>query len=66
MTRTPPPEYIHTRATQLQAALDNRDGDTAAAILRLIDTDGYPDLAHTLSRGLIEAGLRDMATRGTR
>ncbi len=56
----PSPEYLTRRLTQISAALSQRDGAVAVAIINLIVADGYPEAAATIARELVERGLNNM------
>lgn len=59
----PSVEYVQRRFDQLEAALDQHDGDLAVSIIKLIEADGYPDLAKQIIDGLIEKGLENLVAR---
>ncbi len=62
----PTEAYIRDRMAQIEAALARRDGNLAVGIIHLIEADGYGDFARDLTKGLVEAGLRNMAAGSTR
>jgi hypothetical protein len=64
--KIPPDDYLRQRTTQLEAALDRRDGNLAVGIIRLIEADGYGDFAHEFTRRLVEAGLQNLTAGRTR
>ncbi len=62
----PTEEYARQRMDQVAAACDQRDGELAAAIIQLIEADGYPEFARRLLDGLIELGIRNALAGGAR
>jgi len=60
---TPSVEYVQRRFDQIEAAIAERDGDLAVSIIKLINADGYPELADQILNGLIEKGLENLVER---
>lgn len=60
-TIVPNDAYVERRLTQIKAACDQSDGDAAVAVIRLIESNGYPQFARDLTRRLVELGLQRMA-----
>jgi hypothetical protein len=53
---TPTREYLTAKLDQITAALHQRDGATAGAVIESISTDGYPDTARHLAEELARIG----------
>lgn len=63
MPNVPDRDYVDRRTAQLEAAVDASDGKLAVSIMQLIAADGYPELADAWTKGLVEQGLRNLATK---
>lgn len=56
-------EYLTAEVSELQAAINRRDGHAAELVIRRMMTNGYKEFADLLSREIIAEGIQRLAER---